>query len=156
MHVSDAAGNVWQVSGSLSGRFNWTPSGGLNEGLTVGFSSLDLKYKTEEHNVGQALPAGRPRGRPAGAPPGRASRNMFTFCPNALCLIPEIQPIMLGLCPIMPEYADELPKDAQVECLPPGCCGARPAACLRRRRRRRQRRRRTAPRGRRGAPGTRG
>jgi len=29
----------------------------------------------------------------------------FFFCPNFLCLIPQIQPIMLGLCPIMPNYA---------------------------------------------------
>ena len=26
----------------------------------------------------------------------------FFFCPNSLCFIPQIQPMMLGLCPIMP------------------------------------------------------
>ena len=27
----------------------------------------------------------------------------FFFCPNSLCLIPQIQPVMLRLCPIMPK-----------------------------------------------------
>ena len=27
-----------------------------------------------------------------------------SFCPNFLCFIPQIQPIMLGLCPIMPNH----------------------------------------------------
>ena len=40
----------------------------------------------------------------------------FFFCPNSLCLIPQIQPIVLGLCPIMPVSADYLPNDAQVKC----------------------------------------
>jgi hypothetical protein len=30
----------------------------------------------------------------------------YIFCPNSLCSIPKIQPVTLGLCPIMPEYAD--------------------------------------------------
>jgi len=34
----------------------------------------------------------------------------FFFCPNSLCLIPQIQPVMLGLCPIMPNCADNFPK----------------------------------------------
>jgi len=28
------------------------------------------------------------------------------FCPHSLCLIPHILPIMLGVCPILPNYAD--------------------------------------------------
>jgi hypothetical protein len=30
---------------------------------------------------------------------------VFVFLPNSPCLIPQIQPIMLGLCPIMPNCA---------------------------------------------------
>jgi len=30
----------------------------------------------------------------------------FFFCPNVLCFIPQIQPTMLGTCPIMHNYAD--------------------------------------------------
>jgi len=30
----------------------------------------------------------------------------FFFCPNSPCLVPQLQPIMHGLCPIMPNYAD--------------------------------------------------
>ena len=30
----------------------------------------------------------------------------FFFFPNSLFLIPQIQPVVLGLCPIMPTYAD--------------------------------------------------
>ena len=29
----------------------------------------------------------------------------FLFCPNSLCLTPQIQPVMLEVCPIMPNYA---------------------------------------------------
>jgi hypothetical protein len=28
------------------------------------------------------------------------------FCPSSLCFIPQIRPIMLELCPIIPKYAD--------------------------------------------------
>jgi len=38
-----------------------------------------------------------------GLGPGRIC---FSFCPNSLCLIPQIQPIMLGLRPIMPSHTD--------------------------------------------------
>ena len=38
------------------------------------------------------------------------------FCRNSLCFIPQIQPIMLGLCPPMPNYAEYFPKDPQVQC----------------------------------------
>jgi hypothetical protein len=42
----------------------------------------------------------------------------FLFCPNSLCLIPQIQHIKLGLCTIMPNYAEqicagEMPKNAK-------------------------------------------
>ena len=33
------------------------------------------------------------------------------FCPNSLSLIPQIQPIMLGSCPVTPNYAH---SDAQL------------------------------------------
>jgi hypothetical protein len=33
------------------------------------------------------------------------ARTCFIFCPNFRCLIPQIQPIMLRLCPIMPSYS---------------------------------------------------
>jgi len=35
--------------GFLRGGFNWAPSGGLNGRSTVGFSSLNLKYKTDTY-----------------------------------------------------------------------------------------------------------
>jgi len=35
-------------------------------------------------------------------PPGICKRK----CSNSLSVIPQIQPILLGLCPIMPNYAD--------------------------------------------------
>jgi len=40
---------------------------------------------------------------------------MLFFCPNSLCFIPQIQPVMLGLCPTVPDYADCIPKVAQVK-----------------------------------------
>jgi hypothetical protein len=39
----------------------------------------------------------------------------FFFCPDSLRSTPQIQPIMLGLCPIMHNYADWFPKDVQVK-----------------------------------------
>ena len=40
----------------------------------------------------------------------------FFFRPNSLCSMPKVQPIMLGLCPIMPNHADNFLEDAQVKC----------------------------------------
>jgi hypothetical protein len=50
----------------------------------------------------------------------------FSFSPRSLCLIPQIQPIMLGLCPIMPNHigifrlallAGRVPPEAHAACL---------------------------------------
>jgi hypothetical protein len=46
---------------------------------------------------------------------GPAGLCLFLF-PNFPCLILQIQPMMLGLCPIMPNHAHWIPKDAQVKC----------------------------------------
>jgi hypothetical protein len=47
----------------------------------------------------------------------------FFFCPNSLCFIPQTQPNMLWLCPLMPNHAQLFPimptsfqKNAQVKC----------------------------------------
>ena len=34
----------------------------------------------------------------------------FYSCPNSLCLIPQIQPVMLGLCPLCPIMPTNHPK----------------------------------------------
>ena len=39
----------------------------------------------------------------------------FKICSNSLCLIPQIQPIVLGARPIMPNHADSFSKDALVK-----------------------------------------
>jgi biotin carboxylase len=49
-----------------------------------------------------------------------SGRICFLFCPNSLCLIPQIQPIMLELCPIMPEipHSPKFPAYAGIMLLP--------------------------------------
>jgi gamma-glutamyltranspeptidase/glutathione hydrolase/leukotriene-C4 hydrolase len=40
---------------------------------------------------------------------GRRAGICFIFCPNSLCLISQMQPIMLELCPIMPNFMPKIP-----------------------------------------------
>jgi len=46
--MKDVASRTYE---SLHGRFNWAPSGGLNLGFTVGFTSLHLKHKTDKYKL---------------------------------------------------------------------------------------------------------
>jgi len=36
------------------------------------------------------------------------------FCPNSICLILQIQPIMLGFCPVMPNNFPIMPYYAEI------------------------------------------
>jgi len=81
--------------------------GALKESAEAPPAPATEKLLTAAMSAGtRAAPAAATAASPLGRHPEVGPGGVCLFlCPNFLCSITQIQPIMLGLCPIMPNYA---------------------------------------------------